>query len=49
MKELTQATKKSASHRNAGPVLRAADGLVAAAWGAFVPWEGFMGQLCLVG
>jgi hypothetical protein len=41
MKELTQATKKSASHRNAGPVPRA--------WGAFVPWEGFMGQLCLVG
>jgi hypothetical protein len=41
MKELTEARKRSAAHRNNGPVPRA--------WGAFVPWERFMGLLCLVG
>jgi hypothetical protein len=49
VKELTEATKRSAAHCNEGPVLRAWEGLVAGAWGAFVTWEGFMGQLCLVG
>ncbi|MGF9762235.1 hypothetical protein AAII07_44375 [Microvirga sp. 0TCS3.31] len=47
MKELTEATKRSAAHRNDGPVLRAWEGLAAEALGAFVTWEGFMGQFCL--
>ena len=49
MKELTEATKRSAAHRNDGPVLRASEGLVAGARGAFVTREWFMGQLCLLG
>jgi hypothetical protein len=48
MKELTEATKRSAAHRNDGPVLTAWDGLVAGAWSAFVTWGRFMGQFCLV-